>query len=201
MSAMEQQVSNGFTHHVLIGSLPGVGQIFVTIRYTNDGKLSLTGVEGPGSNGDARGPCGQIIIGFKEYDARGYETLSDITPADGWTPEAIRQLFDTWEQWSGNDLTPGCEHQRAEGWSNRPIDPSKPTTAYGKHFEGQRSNSWNMLTWATRAEHPGGLLSFPCPTCGYKYGTAWLKREVPSDVVEWLRALPTSDALPTRWQS
>lgn len=25
----------------------------------------------------------------------------------------------------------------------------------------------------------------PCPECGYRYGTAWLKRELPADVVAW----------------
>lgn len=28
-------------------------------------------------------------------------------------------------------------------------------------------------------EHPEGLLCKPCPVCGYKYGTAWLKEELP----------------------
>ena len=27
-------------------------------------------------------------------------------------------------------------------------------------------------------------LGAPCPTCGYRYGTAWLKRELPAEVVE-----------------
>lgn len=35
------------------------GQVFVTIKY-EDGELSLTGVEGPNSNGDCKGSCGQI---------------------------------------------------------------------------------------------------------------------------------------------
>ena len=28
-------------------------------------------------------------------------------------------------------------------------------------------------------------MSAPCPECGYKYGTAWLKRELPSEVITW----------------
>ena len=24
----------------------------------------------------------------------------------------------------------------------------------------------------------------PCPTCGYRYGTQWLKRELPAEIVE-----------------
>ncbi|MCP4204243.1 MAG: hypothetical protein GY769_20190 [bacterium] len=53
--------------------------------------------------------------------------------------------------------------------------------------------------WVNVNEHPDGLLSKPCPECGYKYGTAWLREEVPADVIAELHALPTSDALPTRW--
>ena len=30
--------------------------------------------------------------------------------------------------------------------------------------------------WVTQEEHPDGMLSRPCPTCGYKYGSAWLHR-------------------------
>lgn len=39
-------------------------------------------------------------------------------------------------------------------------------------------------------EHPDGLLTKPCPVCGYKYGSAWLKEEVPENVIDWLFALP-----------
>lgn len=84
-----------------------------------------------------------------------------------------------------NDMHAGCEHQRAEGWDKRPIDPSKPLNTYGKHFPGQKSDSWNMLGWVTRKEHPEGLLSHPCPTCGYKYGSAWKRAELPAETLEW----------------
>ena len=30
------------------------------------------------------------------------------------------------------------------------------------------------------------LVNDPCPTCGYKYGTAWLFEAVPDDVIAWL---------------
>lgn len=32
-------------------------------------------------------------------------------------------------------------------------------------------------------EHPEGLLSKPCEVCGYEYGTAWLKEELPAEVL------------------
>lgn len=33
-------------------------------------------------------------------------------------------------------------------------------------------------------DHPLGFLAKPCPMCGYKYGTKWLKEELPEDVVK-----------------
>jgi hypothetical protein len=91
----------------------------------------------------------------------------------------------------------GCQHQRAAGWHKRPIDPAKPTTAYGKHFPGQRQDSWNLLGWVRADEHPEGLMCRPCPECGYKYGTAWLSEPVPETVLAFLRNLPDADRTPS----
>ena len=52
------------------------------------------------------------------------------------------------------------------------------------------------LGWTKYDDHP----SEPCPTCGYKYGTAWLTEEVPQDVLEWLAELPRADK-PCPWNS
>ena len=46
------------------------------------------------------------------------------------------------------------------------------------------------LGWLKESEHPRGILSKPCPECGYKYGSSWLKEEVPADVLAWLEGLP-----------
>jgi hypothetical protein len=50
-----------------------------------------------------------------------------------------------------------------------------------------------MLVWVRRSEHPEGLLGEPCSTCGYKYGTAWLREAVPEDVLRFLRELAPSE--------
>jgi len=45
------------------------------------------------------------------------------------------------------------------------------------------------------------LISKPCEVCGYKYGSAWLKEDVPPAVVEWLQALPDdSSSLCKAWR-
>jgi hypothetical protein len=176
---------------VNIGSLPPVygdvmrENIFAEISFA-DGKLAITGTIGPVN----RGSAGQIIMSFREYDARGYASLDDIIPAPGWNADMIRLFFDAWQRWHLNDMRAGCEHQRKEGWDKRPIDPAKPTTAYGKHYEGQRHDSWNLLGWIRQDEHPEGLLGKPCGVCGYEYGTRWLKEEVPQSVIDFLATLP-----------
>ena len=150
--------------------------------------------------------CGEV------YDARGRD-LGGVQPVDalrrlvtvpvterstvgpGLDRADLARLLEIWERWHLNGMQAGCAHQRAAGWNTRPIDPSKPTGTYGKHYPGQKHSSWNMLTWVRRAEHPEGLLSEPCPECGYRYGSAWLSESLPADVEAFvldLRRLPAS---------
>lgn len=35
-----------------------------------------------------------------------------------------------------------------------------------------------------------------CPVCGYSYGAKWLYKEIPTDVIEFLRSLPDTDITP-----
>lgn len=63
-----------------------------------------------------------------------------------------------------------------------------------------RKRETKMAGWVLESEHPRGLLSKACPTCGYRYGSAWLYEAVPEDVLSFLAGLPAADqALPTRW--
>lgn len=48
--------------------------------------------------------------------------------------------------------------------------------------EHQRKLGW---TWTT---HPADQ----CPECGYRLGSAWLRVEVPEDVLEWVKGLPVA---------
>lgn len=52
------------------------------------------------------------------------------------------------------------------------------------------------LGWLNQEEHPRGILSRPCPVCGYKYGTEWKKRDVPADLLETLAGFPPTDQQP-----
>lgn len=45
-------------------------------------------------------------------------------------------------------------------------------------------------------ENPKGILCKPCPVCGYRYGSAWKKVDVPQDVIDWLFDLPDAPVVP-----
>lgn len=68
------------------------------------GRLSITGVEGPLSNGDALGSCGQCGID------------PDATPAAGYTAADLAKLRDVWAAWHLNDMRPYSPAMAALGW-------------------------------------------------------------------------------------
>lgn len=176
-----------FTKIVCVGTYRhGTGAVFCNIQW-DGAHLSITGVEGPKRNGNASGGCGQI----------GATLVDNVdTYATGWSTELATKFASVWAAWHLNDMRAGCEHQRAAGWDEKPIDPAKPTFTYGKHFAGQRYDSWNLLGWVPESEHQEGLMGRPCPECGYRYGTAWLAEEVPGEILEFLASLPDTDRDP-----
>lgn len=50
--------------------------------------------------------------------------------------------------------------------------------------------------WVRYDESKKGILSKPCPVCGYKYGSGWKTEEVPQDVIDWLFNLPEAKIRP-----
>lgn len=85
-----------------IGHINGIGTVYVTAKW-NGKSLSITGVEGPKLDGDARGGCGQITLRPGDFDFFHFD----------WTPEKMARLQAIWDRWHLNDMRPGCEHQRA----------------------------------------------------------------------------------------
>lgn len=73
------------------------------------------------------------------------------------------------------------------------VAPAGPYEANGPQYEGDHFNrACEVKTrgWVRPSEHPLGLLTAPCPSCGYEYGSAWLREELPADVLGWLEQLP-----------
>lgn len=105
--------------------------LFISIELT-DGKLSISGVEGPRSNGDAAGSCGQVDMGYAHRNPadndRRYTSPTapaEIDFAPGWTADKWLDLLDVWHKWHLNDMKPGCEHQTGPEW-----DTQKELTIY-----------------------------------------------------------------------
>lgn len=224
--------------HTSRGNAIGV-PVYCKIEFA-DGRLAITGVEGPRSNGDCYGSCGQIVMGHAANHG------ASITPGEGWSAELIARFLDVWERWHLNDMRAGCEHQRgldvsrkveivryglttealrmrseaieysareaAAGRVPRLTDtaralillencfgdcfaPPDADSALSGCYEVKRRED-KAIGWATPTEHPDGMLGKACPTCGYKYGSAWLREDVPSDVIAFLESLPDSPDSP-----
>jgi len=45
-------------------------------------------------------------------------------------------------------------------------------------------------------KHPLGILTKPCPVCGYEWGSSWCYEPLPQDVIDWLKNLPDTDKTP-----
>lgn len=77
-------------------------------------------------------------------------------------------------------------------------DPINEETAkYYEPYKGLHGETEKkILGWVRYDEDKRGLIGRPCPECGYKYGTAWLKEDVPDDVVQWLFNLPDTKKQP-----
>jgi hypothetical protein len=165
---------NNFTKVVNPGTVEIGGrrrEVFVEIEYRKDGVLSLHGVVGPWHSGNCAGGCRQIDDELKKI-SRFHK---------GWTKEKVIRLHKVWRAWHLNHMFPGCEHQ--DGWDTNKmlVLPSGEKRTAG---------------WVTPDEHPEGVLTKACPVCGYKYGSAWKKRPVPDDVLDWLRELPDAQTAP-----
>ena len=178
----------GTVPHWDAGRLPV--PVFVKVEY-KEGRLSLTGVEGPKANGDAVGGCGQIV---ETLGREGFQP----TPGNGafWMLNA-KKLRAVWERWHLNDMRPECAHQRAAGW----LEKAKTTGRYVKYpavkgHPGSEVYDEKGLGWLYPTEHPDGLLCRPCPECGYKYGSEWKREEVPESVLRFLREAPDTAITP-----
>lgn len=78
------------------------------------------------------------------------------------------------------------------GYNAKYYEPTKDSTGTG-YFAHVVEKTRG---WLSFDEHPDGLLGKPCPTCGYRYGSAWLYEPVPEHVLTWLQTLPTASKRP-----
>ena len=138
-----------------------------------NGNLSITGVEGPTKDGDAYGGCGQVI-----------NWPWNITRfAPGWDAELVARFRAVWERWHLNDLRAGSPAQMEYLRAN-PVTADCPESYYEKACEA--------LTAAGLQPDKGHLHNGK----PYRYGSAWLREQLPRDVMEFLNSLPHTDIKP-----
>ena len=94
---------NDFTKVVRLGEIERIGSVFCKIE-CGDGRLSITGVEGPLTNGDARGACGQINMHLAANQEK-------IACAPGWDAAKLARFFAVWDRYHLNDMKAGSAVQ------------------------------------------------------------------------------------------
>ena len=162
---------------VRLGTIDIDGQqrdVFCKIRFS-DRNLSITGVEGPKPNGDAFGSSGQIIH-HMDLKYRG-----QLHRAPGWPPFQMAFFCEIWNRWHLNNMVRGSPAQMAFLRAN-PVEAVYPESHYEKASEALEAVGLNP-----DKSHSGGP---------YKYGSAWLREEVPPDVLDFLSRLPETDKEP-----
>lgn len=172
---------NNFSKIVRVGTMDtGNGRrasIHCKIEYVSN-RLSISGVIGALSNGNALGGCGQISMEFahrnaRDNDPRTYRPIqpSEISFAPGWNAETWYTFLDVWDRWHLNDMRAGDKHQedilRAVGHGKDYTETCAILSDYNLYDDN-----------------------------GYRYGNAWNTEQVAADALEFLRSLPDADKLP-----
>lgn len=135
----------------------------VTVK---DGTLSIHGVVGPCKGGRCWGSAGQI-----------QDCLEGLVPGNGWTQEMVEEFLDIWREWHLNDMVAGSPRQMA----------------FLKDYRAE--NGWKGYEEECNALEEAGLLEDEeCMVEGkpYRYGSSWLKKELPAEVLGFLRGIPAS---------
>lgn len=149
----------------------GIGRasLFCYIELTQ-GRLSITGVEGPKRNGGSVGSCGQVIM--SDWDVSEY--------APGWSVDLCAKFRAAWNKWHLNDMRAGSPAQTA--WVEANVD--EKAYDYAKVCAALTEAGLNPDPNYLRNGKP------------YAYGMAWLRVDVPQDVVDFLASLPDTDVQP-----
>lgn len=166
------------------------GSVWVEISW--DGKrLSLMGVVGPRSDGNAKGGCGQIDATLRADDS--------LRPSASLSRADLTKLLDVWDRWHLNDMRAGTPRQQQHVREHR---HEFSTLRFYEDACASLARAGLLVDDEVCCECHQPLIaavddvdSTYCPRCvavrsGYKYGTAWLREDVPVDVVEFLRKLP-----------
>lgn len=158
---------------VCLGTLPVAGvsrSVFCEVTVDEKDGLTIHGVVGPRKGGNCYGSCGQI-----------QDDLEGIKPGDGWTEEMVEEFLEIWRHWHLNKMQAGSPRQQAflDGW--------------------RREHGWQGYEAECRALEEAGLLVDEKLTVDgepYRYGSAWLDKPLPAEVLGFLRGIPVTSKKP-----
>lgn len=126
--------------------------VYARIKYES-GRLSICGVEGTLSSGNALGSCGQI----SQPKIENY--------ASGWTLEKVSKLWQVWDRWHLNDVRAGSPKQE-KFLREHPVKAVYPDFHYDKASDALKEAGLNPdngytygSAWLTE-EVPEGVLSW-----------------------------------------
>jgi hypothetical protein len=109
---------------------------------------------------------GQIVnslVGMEEF-------------APGWTEDDVTSLRRIWRQYHLNDMQAACDH----------MDKRKARKA----FDSVPAFVWDEKTRTTSRPKDSDIpADMVCPETGYRYGSAWLFKAIPAEVMTELRRL------------
>lgn len=119
------------------------------------------------------------------------------------TPAALAAKKDS-EERALDSLRAGKTHRPTQeerdmaslSWDKTTSTKRRPSSHYAPSVSLYSSDPGHeetkMLGWLTPKQHPRGILSKPCPTCGYKYGTEWKREEVPKRILVEIQNIHSS---------
>jgi hypothetical protein len=90
---------------------------------------------------------------------------------NGWDKDSVADFRQVWDRWHLNDMRAGTPKQ--------------------EEYIRDNISKYDYVAVCSALKEAGLLVDD-----GYKYGSKWLKEEVPEDVIEWLMALPDSPTKP-----
>jgi len=149
-----------------IGKMPENGYPIFAEVCYNGERLVIHAVEGPLKSGNCKGSVGQCR-----------ETLLSAIPEGDLTKDQMKKLYNIWNEWHLNDMTAGSPAQMAFLKDNK-------INGYEEKIKALTEAGLNPDQEYIHNDKP------------YEYGTAWLKTEVPTSVIEWLESLPTTSRTP-----
>lgn len=97
-------------------------------------------------NGDCKGSCGQIEMGFNHRDPREndkrYESpirAEGMSFAPGWDIDTWYEFLHIWHVWHLNGKRPGCKHMSGPAWDTGKELTLTPLGWGKKYFEMRRA--------------------------------------------------------------